>query len=630
MNTLKEQMLDKIKTADHAYYALDNPIMTDAEYDSLRAKFIKTYGIRDLNYVPGEVSNDFIPFKHQVPVISLSKIKRTDTDKFLKEIKKLWPVVYEPKIDGLTVVAYPNKDGSCKFVTRGNGKIGEILPNFISKYMGTNVNNTGYPIRGEVYLGYNEFKEINYDRKIKGETLFKNPRNAAAGILRNKECSPYINKLNYLCYDILGQDISEKDKLNLIESKSKFTTVPYFEGDNPNDINDMVEDFYVNYVDGNIPIDGVVIKSNLNKSLEKFGFTNHHPNNAFAWKDIGEKSITKILDVKWNVGRSKITPVAILEPVELNGSTISKVSIHNLNIIKKLNLHYNDTVEIEKVNEVIPQITKVINREENSTPINKILYCPCCNSILEEQNGQLYCTNKNCDDRLIREIEYLSSKEMFDIKGLSNKTIKKIIQANLIKDGPMSIFNLKASDLISLEGLGPKSATKLIQEINNVLSVDIPLPTFIAATCINGIGKDVGKILATKYRTIDKIINTCKTKEDFTTLYGIGSETNIILHSQDFIDKLVYLLKWLTPKECNKQTFNANSKLFVITGTLTKPRNYYKQLIEKHGHKVIDSISKKVNYLLVGENAGSKLDKAIKNNIKIINEDTLFSILKKG
>lgn len=629
MNTLKEQMLDKIKTADHAYYALDNPIMTDAEYDSLRAKFIKTYGIRDLNYVPGEVSNDFIPFKHQVPVISLSKIKRTDTDKFLKEIKKLWPVVYEPKIDGLTVVAYPNKDGSCKFVTRGNGKIGEILPNFISKYMGTNVNNTGYPIRGEVYLGYNEFKEINYDRKIKGETLFKNPRNAAAGILRNKECSPYINKLNYLCYDILGQDISEKDKLDLIESKSKFTTVPYFEGDNPNDINDMVEDFYINYVDGNIPIDGVVIKSNLNKSLEKFGFTNHHPNNAFAWKDIGEKSITKILDVKWNVGRSKITPVAILEPVELNGSTISKVSIHNLNIIKKLNLHYNDTVEIEKVNEVIPQITRVINREENSTPINKILYCPCCNSILEEQNGQLYCTNKNCDDRLIREIEYLSSKEMFDIKGLSNKTIKKIIQANLIKDGPMSIFNLKTSDLISLEGLGFKSATKLIQEINNVLSVDIPLSTFIAATCINGIGKDVGKILATKYRTIDKIINACKTKEDFTTLYGIGSETNIILHSQDFIDKLVYLLKWLTPKECNKQ-INANSKLFVITGILTKPRNYYKQLIEKHGHKVVDSISKKVNYLLVGENAGSKLDKAIKNNIKIINEDTLFSILKKG
>lgn len=629
MNTLKEQMLDKIKTADHAYYALDNPIMTDAEYDSLRAKFIKTYGIRDLNYVPGEVSNDFIPFKHQVPVISLNKIKRTDTDKFLKEIKKLWPVVYEPKIDGLTVVAYPNKDGSCKFVTRGNGKIGEILPNFISKYMGTNVNNTGYPIRGEVYLGYNEFKEINYDRKIKGETLFKNPRNASAGILRNKECSPYINKLNYLCYDILGQDISEKDKLDLIESKSKFTTVPYFEGDNPNDINDMVEDFYVNHVDGNIPIDGVVIKSNLNKSLEKFGFTNHHPNNAFAWKDIGEKSITKILDVKWNVGRSKITPVAILEPVELNGSTISKVSIHNLNIIKKLNLHYNDTVEIEKVNEVIPQITRVINREENSTPINKILYCPCCNSILEEQNGQLYCTNKNCDDRLIREIEYLSSKEMFDIKGLSNKTIKKIIQANLIKDGPMSIFNLKTSDLISLEGLGPKSATKLIQEINNVLSVDIPLSTFIAATCINGIGKDVGKILATKYRTIDKIINACKTKEDFTTLYGIGSETNIILHSQDFIDKLVYLLKWLTPKECNKQ-INANSKLFVITGTLTKPRNYYKQLIEKHGHKVIDSVSKKVNYLLVGENAGSKLDKAIKNNIKIINEDTLFSILKKG
>lgn len=199
MNILKEELLNKIKEADKAYYELDNPIMSDKEYDKIRTSFINRFGSKDLNYVPGKVTMDFIPFKHIVPVISLSKVKRTEKDKLLKEIKRLWPIVYEPKIDGLTVVAYPNKDGSCKFVTRGNGTEGEVLPNFISKYEGKNINNTGYPIRGEVFLGYNEFKEINNDRKIKGESLFKNPRNAAAGILRNKERSPYIDKLSYLC-----------------------------------------------------------------------------------------------------------------------------------------------------------------------------------------------------------------------------------------------------------------------------------------------------------------------------------------------------------------------------------------------------------------------------------------------
>lgn len=453
----------------------------------------------------------------------------------------------------------------------------------------------------------------------------------SAGILRNKERSCYIDKLNYLCYDLLTKDISETEKLRLINTKSEFLTVPYFSGDYPEEIPNMLEDFYTNYIDDNIPIDGIVIKSNLDKSLEKFGSTNHHPNNTFAWKDVGNTAVTKIIDVKWNLGRSKITPVAILEPVELNGSIISKASIHNINIINKLDLCYFDTVEIEKANEIIPQIVKVVKHEKNAVPICKITECPSCHKKLKEENGQLFCTNKYCNDRLIKEIEYLASKEVLNIKGLSNKTAEKIVEAGLVKRGVLSIFSLKTEDFIRLEGFGFKSAKKLNTEIENVLLSNIPLPIFITATAISGIGKDVGIMLSKKYHSLNNIIDACKSKEDFTLLKGIGKETNNTLHSEEFINKLLSLSTWLTPaKYKDDDSIMNNSLTFVITGTLSKSRKYFKELIEESGHKVSNTISKKTDYLLAGHDAGSKLDKAINNNIKIIDEYVLLKILKKG
>lgn len=626
MNYSKEYLLKKIKEADKAYYDLDNPIMSDNEYDKLRNSFLENFSYESLDYVPGNVSKDFIPFKHLYSVISLNKIKRNETEKLSKEIKKISPVIYEAKLDGLTVVAYPKDDGSCIFVTRGNGVEGEILPHFISLLEGTNINNTNFPIRGEVLLGYKEFIEINKERQRNNLPLFKNPRNAAAGILRNKERSPYIDKLQYICYDILGNNLSEEDKLKLISNKTKFTTIKYYK-ENDNIIKE-IEEFYEKTIqDNNVPIDGVVIKSNIKNSLIKFGSTNHHPNNAFAWKDIyNDTALTEVTNIEWSIGKSKITPVAILKPVQLDGSIISKVSIHNINIINKLELQINDIVKITKINSVIPQIVEVVSHTDKSKNINIINECPICKSKLINKNNQLFCENELCPERLVREIMFLASKQIFNIKGLSERTAQKIIQNKLI-DKPIDIFSLSVQQLITLDGFSFKSAHNLYEEILRVRSNKIPISTLIAATSIEGIGTTVGKMLINYYKDVNKLLDAINSDIDFNQIInGIGPIVTNKLHSNIFKSKLNDLLSKLYVDEYKE--INSHEQLtFVITGTLSKPRGYFKKLIESYGYKVSNTITSKTNYLLAGEKAGIKLQQAKDRNIDIINEKDLDNIL---
>ena len=281
----REEHLMAIKAADHAYYDLDAPTMPDSVYDELRNDYIKKYGSDDLDYVPGKASGDFEKFKHPIPVTSLAKVKfETEKEKLRAQISRLWPVVHEPKLDGLTIVAYPNEDGSCKFVTRGQGGlIGEILPNFIKKYEGKKVNMAGFAVRGEAFMDFKTFNSINKEREEEGLEPFSNPRNAAAGILRNKERSPYIDRLRYMVYDILGMDdTTEISRITTLESLTSFEVVPCFSRDTVEEEIDMIHDFYINYSDGNIPIDGIVVKSDRENSRAIFGFTDHHPKNAFA------------------------------------------------------------------------------------------------------------------------------------------------------------------------------------------------------------------------------------------------------------------------------------------------------------------------------------------------------------
>ena len=326
----KRSFLSKL---DGAYYNDDNPLVNDSEYDEYKEMYIKEYGENDFNFVPGTISNEFVSYKHTYPVISLAKIKNGEKSLLEKWTKKLSPLVLEPKIDGLTIVAYPDKKGKCIYVTRGNGINGERLPNFISKYENkTGINLTGYPVRGEVFLSKSTFERINKERKQQGLNLFLNPRNAAAGILRNKERSPYIDNLSYIVYDILGNDIGTEKKIQLLINKTKFHCIEYKEIYNDYDIDtleDKIKLYYNILSDSDMPIDGIVLKSNTDGLLNKYGMTSHHPNNEVAWKAISHRAETILRDIQWQVGRDSLTPVAIMDPVELDGTVVSKASLHN-------------------------------------------------------------------------------------------------------------------------------------------------------------------------------------------------------------------------------------------------------------------------------------------------------------
>lgn len=634
MNTKEDILSLKIK-ADNAYYNNDNPIMSDAAYDNLYEQYIAAGGSDDVwfNKVPGKASKAFSEFKHHTPVISLNKIKEGEDEKLLKAITKLWPVILEPKIDGLTIVAYPNINGKCTYVTRGDGLIGEVLPNFIKSLKNDEVNGTGLPVRGEAFLTYSAFNKINEERKKEGLQLFKNPRNAAAGILRNIERSKYLDMLSYLCYDILEQDESEEDKLYYIEKYTMFDAVDCYRPNTPEEAVKMIHDLYKEYSSKDTPIDGIVVKSNLENSLKVFGSTGHHPNNAFAFKVKQEAYVTKVLDIEWQIGRDRITPIAILEPIEIDGSTISKASIHNLDYIKEKNLSINAIVSIEKANEIIPQIVEVI--ESGDKEIRIPTKCSKCGSTLIKDKMMLKCINEECIGKLLANVDFLVSKKALDIDGLSSATIQKLIDKKYISE-PYDIFNVTKEHLLTLEGFGEKKASNVITAIKSCIE-SVSLQKLIVSTYIVSIGDNVAKALCRKYKDLTELIVAASNENDFKAIKdinGIGETIyDTLIKNGIFVNRLIKLSSKFnhitndlyTNQATNNKTLNQLT--FVITGTLSKSRDYYKKLIEDAGHKVSGSISKKTTYLLAGEKAGSKLDKAKELGIVVIAEEQLETLL---
>jgi DNA ligase (NAD+) len=637
MATLKEKILNKIKKADNAYYNEDNPIMTDAEYDNLRDGYIKLYdGKEDLNYVPGDTNTGFKHFVHTSPVISLDKIKSNEKERLEEAIKKLWPVVLEPKLDGLTVVAYPNKDGSCFYVTRGSGTEGDILPNFISEYEIKGVNDSFYPIRGEVYLSQENFSMINYEREIKGLPLFANPRNAAAGILRNKERSPYIDSLKYVCYDVLGVDWPEIDKINYIKEHTKFEPVSVYEYDTIENTIEGINYIYNDYKSLELaPIDGIVIKTNQKNSLSKYGMTGHHPNNAYAWKIEQTGVITTLKDVEWQVGRKYITPVAILEPIEIDGSIVSKASVHNPAIIRKLNLHKEDKVKLIKANEIIPQIIEVaetFDGDEIDIPTS----CPCCNSNLESDNDKLYCPNNKCQEKISQALSYIGSKKILDIEGLSIETCRKIAKKfyEKIKEHPLAILTLKYEDLIQLEGFAKKSSSNLFKAIQKAQET-ITLDKYIASLGFPGIGITVGTALMKTGKTFGGVLKLLHNKNNLLEIEGIEKVVSDTLSSSDFINTYNDCFSYFNKIEEYVETQDKNNPdkimSFALTGTMSMPRTFYESLIESAGHKIAKSVSKKTDYLVIADinSQSSKAKKARELGIKLISPEDLTSILSR-
>ena len=600
----RKEHLARIQAADRAYYDQDNPIMSDAEYDALRRSYIDKYGVEDLDYVPGSVADGFEKFQHPVAVTSLGKwTKGVDDEADLKaKIDAIWPAVVEPKYDGLTVVAYPNADGSCKFVTRGlGGEIGEVLPNFIPMYEGAGVNNSGYAFRGEVFITPKNFEKLNSLLASAGEEPMKNMRNAAAGLLRRKERSPYLNLLSYIVYEIPGFDGSVEDTENL-SFKTKFRFTEYHWKDTTNETVSFIQWWYDSInAEQSYPIDGIVIKYRRDGGLKKFGFTAHHPKNAFAWKALQEEKETVIRDVVWQMGKSKATPVAIVDPVEIDGTTVTRASLHNAEQIKKLGIKIGATVKIRKANQIIPQITEVIKSGDKDIVLD---VCPACGFPLTTINGQQFCRNPECEERVAQNIAFLGQKDVLNIPGLSIQTARKLV-AHWKNHHPNEkldqniVFKTSTFDFENLEGFASASALKIRQAIVNA-QTHVELPRFIKALCFDGVGNTVGKILADEFGSLDAMIDAYKAGYDWTRLEGLGPKTAEILSSADFWDVAVAKLRQyatvLPYEKAVAPVGGFSGKVFVLTGKMPQPNKeknllmFIANSISKHGQNVLTNL----------------------------------------
>ena len=630
----KTEHLNLIKEANKAYYELDSPIMPDLEYDNLYYDYIDLYGELDLDFVAGSCVASLKPFKHTSNMNSLDKIKHSETDKLKKELDKLYPVAIENKIDGLTIVAYPNNS----FVTRGNGTEGEILPRFPKRYIGTNTSK--YPIRGEAFLLKSSLKEINNNRKAQGLDLFANERNAASGILRRLEDNPYIEYIKFISYDVIDLDVSEEEKLKYIKEHTCFDTIDYVLKESNAD--EFIPEFYKQNVNLDIPIDGVVIKSNTNGSLAKFGSTKHHPLNAFAWKAETEQHVSTLRGVNWQVGREVISPVAEFDGVIIDGTLVKEASLSNWGLIKSIGLQLNDTIMVEKRNQIIPHIASVIKHNEDSHEITYPIICPSCHKNLKKRSlkntkaktdtedmFELYCDNPNCNEKLVSNIDFVFSKKCLNAKGLSKETIRKLVFSKKVQS-ITDMFKLTKDDLQELEGFSDKKTKTVFGAVQNARN-DVPLNIFIPSCGILNIGFDLGNILAKEFNSYDNLLKALETKEleSFTSLKGVGTVLSTKLISDEFISAYKNLREFVSPTDVVIKQRKTICNSFVITGELSKPRSYFKELIENNGDKVAGTVSKST-YALVTDNpesSSSKNKKAHELSILIMTEQDLLEYL---
>ena len=629
-------MRRKLEAADRAYYDYDDPIMSDEEYDILRREYEEQYG--SLDYVPGKIKEGFETFQHPIPLLSLNKLYDDDPDiqnKVNAVLTKFGgTVILQPKVDGLTVAAYKN-DNECIFVTRGRkGVEGEILPAFIPSLSSPAViTDPNLAVRGEVYLTKTNFEEIQKIQEKQGEDLFANPRNAAAGILRNKDISPYLSYLSYVVYEIPGSDLSTKEQLEILRERTSFTVIESMICSS--NLLQSVRTMYDNLKEKDIPVDGIVIKPyTMENSYSTLGQTMHHPNNAIAWKRAADIYQTTVTNVVWQTGRERITPVAILKPVEIDGTTITRATLHNYGFLKKLQLRKGDVVNICKSGEVIPKITSVYQSNAGLL-FSKPAFCPSCEYPTEvythDDITDVCCVNPYCQERIVQNMDFLASKEVLNVKGFSKDTARKIVKMYGTQEKELILFSMTVNKILRLSGFAKKSAENLYRSLLDALTEPVTIPVFIKACCVSGIGSSVGNILEKEFGTLANIREALNSRKRLENIQGIGNKTAVILTSDEFIEKFEALEELLTVKESEVKQGALSGTVWVITGKLPISRVQAENLIQSYGGTVTNSISKKTDYLLTTDIVSSsrKMQKAKELGIKIVSYSYLLSLISK-
>lgn len=651
-----DELIDIINEASIKYYVDDNPSITDQEYDDYYNELLKLEEkYPDLKRsdsptlrVGGKVVDKFEKVTHESPMLSFDDIFNEDEIVLFDErIKKTCPnatYTLEPKMDGLSGSLLYEKGVLKRAATRGDGLIGENITHNVEtiKSVPLKLNKElDIEVRGEIYMSKASFEKCNKEKEKRGENLFANPRNAAAGSVRQLD-SKIAAKRNL---DFMAYFIPNPDKYGIKtqgESLAFLKELGFKTNYNLNGLAKNINDI-INYIDdlgnkrSNLPfeIDGVVLKVNSLEDEAKLGFTERVPRWGIAYKFPAEEVLTTLKEIKFTVGRTgKITPNALFSPVHVAGSVISKATLHNEDYCLDKDVRVGDVISIRKAGDVIPEVVEVKKerRTGKEVPFKMIENCPMCASKLVKEDANYFCKNGLCPARKMEGLIHFASRNTMNIDGLGERIIEDFYNMGFIKSiSDIYLLSNHKEDLIELEGFGEKSVNNLLESIEN--SKNNSLEKVLFALGIRHVGKKTAKILAKRYKNIDNIINV--NIDELTNVNDIGE---IIAKSVKtyFDDPLnLKLIEDLKKLGLNFEYKNDSSDdtlsgmTFVLTGTLEKyKREELTKILEDKGAKVTSSVTKKTTGVIVGDKPGSKYDKALKLGVKIYNEEDVLNIIK--
>ncbi len=652
-----EKLREQINYHNHMYYVENNPVISDYEFDLLLKKLEKLESdFPDLvtidsptQRVGGEPVDGFVSVEHRVAMLSLDNAYtheelREFDERVCKNVGDAEYVV-EPKIDGLGVALLYENGLFVRGATRGDGVKGDdvtinlkTIRSIPLRLRGKTLKNV--EVRGEVYFPIDGFKKLNKEQEKNGEPVFANPRNAAAGSIRQLDPKIVASRpLDIFVYFIShsDKDFSTHEKAVGALKESGFRVNPLIK--KAKDIEEAIkycEELEEKRERLNYEIDGAVLKVNSLAQQKQLGETIKHPRWAIAFKFTAKQATTKLNDIVVQVGRTgTLTPVAVLEPVQVSGVTVSRATLHNFDELKRKDIRVGDMVLVERSGDVIPQVVKSITEKRTGKEKRKIMpkKCPVCGTdvVRSEDEVAVRCPNRFCPARLKWRVKYYASRDAMDIENLGESTIDKLLDKELI-DNISDLYRLKKEDILTLEGFKDKSAQNLLDSIEQ--SKHRSLSRLIYALGIRHVGKYAAQVLASKYDSIDDLSKA--SAEELNEIFGLGEKTAEAIATFFATEENRELIKKLkdvgiqTKEIKKKEEMPLNGKKFVFTGGLHSiSRPDASELIKQKGGIVASSVGKDISYVVVGEEPGSKYEKAKKLGLKIINEEEFKKLVGK-
>ncbi len=658
MDVQKEinELRREIEHHNKLYYVEDAPVISDFDYDMLMQRLIKLEDEHPelitsdspTQRVGGAALSQFEQVTHQVPLESLSDVFSFDElNAFGERMDSMLSTEHtycvEPKIDGLSMSLEYENGVFVRGATRGNGLVGEDVTENLRTVRSLPLRLIDAPerliVRGEVYMSKSVFNELNAEREIRGEQLLANPRNAAAGSIR--QLDPKIaasRKLDIVCFNMQytsGEEYkTHSETLDALKHMG-FPVVPYRLYNSIEGCCERIDWIGENRGDFSYDIDGAVIKINSLDQRSELGSTAKAPRWAVAYKYPPEKKESKVVDIVVQVGRTGVlTPKAVIEPVRLAGTTVTNATLHNQDIIDKLDIRIGDTVLVQKAGEIIPEVLSVnkSKRPDNTVPFKMPALCPECGApvIRDEDGVALRCTSPECPAQRLRNLAHFASREAMDIEGLGISVCESLINSGLV-NSPAELYYLDAQSIATLERMGKKSGENLVNAIEKSKSAG--LARLLCAFGIRQVGQKAAKTLASHFKTLDNLMDA--TELELMSVNDVGAITAGFIKEWFELPQSQHQIKLLREAgvsfestEVIKDTRFAGLT-FVLTGELTNyKRDEAAAIIESFGGKASSSVSKKTSMVLAGENAGSKLQKATELGIKIISEAEFEDMIK--